>query len=166
MAQLHAIQMEPSTDLPLRRRPIEIDDFAAERRLGRMPTTPLLTLADELIRSAPPPPARPSVFVHGDLWPGNTVVAGNRILALIDWKLAGVGSPGVDLGELRKQVAIVYGDEAPRFILEGWERAAGTRPTDIPFWDATAALNTRTEYNGRASAARRDDFLRRAIARL
>lgn len=166
MARVHAIQMAPSEALPFRSRPIVIDDFAAERRLGRMPTTPLLTRADELVRALPAPAVARSVFVHGDLWPGNTVLVENRIRALIDWKLAGVGSPGVDLGELRKQVAIVYGQEAPKFVLEGWEHATGIRASDIAFWDATAALNTRTEYNGLASAASRDEFLRRAIAQI
>ncbi len=166
MARVHAIRMKPSPVLPFRPRPIVIDDFATERRLGRMPTTPLLTHADERLRAEPVPTAVSDVFVHGDLWPGNTVVAGKSVRGLIDWKLAGVGSPGVDLGELRKQVAIVYGQDAPRFVLEGWERATDTRALDISYWDATAALNTSTEYNGRESAARRDEFLSRAIAQL
>jgi aminoglycoside phosphotransferase (APT) family kinase protein len=80
--------------------------------------------------------------VHGDVWPGNVLVAGNTVRALIDWKTAGVGCPGVDLSELRKQVAIAYGADAPRYVLEGWEQATGTAAHDVPFWDATAALNT------------------------
>lgn len=88
------------------------------------------------------------------------------ISALIDWKTAGVGHPGVDLGELRKQVAIAYGDQSPRYVLEGWERAAGIRADDVPFWDATAALNTPTESNGPADTARRDAFLNAALAQL
>jgi len=43
---------------------------------------------------------------------------------LIDWKTAGVGNPGVDLGELRKQVAILYGGDAPKYALQGWERGS------------------------------------------
>ena len=88
------------------------------------------------------------------------------IRAMIDWKTAGVGHPGVDLGELRKQVAIAYGMKTPRYVLEGWERAAGTKARDVPFWDATAALNTPTESNGPADAARRDEFLSVALALL
>ncbi|MFD0474030.1 phosphotransferase family protein [Nonomuraea thailandensis] len=88
----------------------------------RAPTTALLHLADERVRAAKGP-GGPVVLVHGDVWPGNTVVAGGRIRGLIDWKTAGVGNPGVDLGELRKQVAISYDDDAPGLVLEGWERA-------------------------------------------
>jgi aminoglycoside phosphotransferase (APT) family kinase protein len=165
IARVHAIVFESRPALPFRPRPIAVDDFASERRLGRMPTTGLLRRADERIREIPAP-LRPTVFVHGDVWPGNTVVAGNQLRALIDWKTAGVGNPGVDLGELRKQVAIAYGDEAPKYVLEGWERAAGTQARDVPFWDATAALNTPTECNGPSDAARRDAFLSVAVAQL
>jgi aminoglycoside phosphotransferase (APT) family kinase protein len=130
-----------------------------------MPTTVLLQLADERVQAIKAPDV-PVVFVHGDVWPGNTVVAGGGVEALIDWKTAGVGNPGVDLGELRKQVAIRYDDDAPRHVLEGWERASGTRADDIPYWDAVAALNTPTESYSPHAARRRDDFLRAAIAQL
>jgi aminoglycoside phosphotransferase (APT) family kinase protein len=165
VARVHEIVFEPSAFLPYRPRPIAVDDFAGERRLGRMRTTDLLRSADELIRAAPTPEGR-AVFVHGDVWPGNILVAGDRVSALIDWKTAGVGHPGVDLGELRKQAAIFYGAEGPRYVLEGWERASGSRAQDVAYWDATAALNTPTESNGPAEAARRDDFLRAAVARI
>ena len=165
IAQLHTIVLAPRPELPFRPRPIAVDDFASERRLGRMPTTELLRRADERVHAIPVP-TRPTVFVHGDVWPGNTVLAGDTVRALIDWKTAGVGNPGVDLGELRKQVAIAYGEEAPKYVLDGWERAAGTSARDVPFWDATAALNTPTESNGPCDAARRDEFLSAAVAQL
>jgi aminoglycoside phosphotransferase (APT) family kinase protein len=165
IAQVHEIVFESRPELPFRPRPIAVDDFASERRLGRMPTTGLLRYADEQVLHRPAP-AGPTVFVHGDVWPGNTVVAGDTVRALIDWKTAGVGNPGVDLGELRKQVAIAYGSDAPIYVLEGWERAAGTDAGDLPFWDVTAALNTPTESDGPSEAARRDEFLRAAVAQL
>ncbi|MEV4539387.1 phosphotransferase [Asanoa sp. NPDC049518] len=78
IARVHRISLTPSDDLPPRTRPIAVDDFALERRSGRMPTTPLLARADELISGAPD---GPSVFVHGDVWPGNLMANGT----LIDW---------------------------------------------------------------------------------
>jgi hypothetical protein len=72
----------------------------------------------------------------------------------------------VDLGELRKQVAIAYGEQAPKHVLDGWERAAATSARDMPFWDATAALNTPTKSNRPRDAARRDKFLSAAVAQL
>ena len=60
-------------------------------------TTSPLELADERVH-ATPAPEEPVVFVHGDVWPGNPVIVDARVHALIDWKTAGVGNPGVDLG--------------------------------------------------------------------
>jgi aminoglycoside phosphotransferase (APT) family kinase protein len=165
IARVHTVSLDPQPRLPFRPRPIAVDDFARDRREGRMPTTALLRRADERIQAAEAPET-PVVFLHGDVWPGNTVVAGGRVRALIDWKTAGVGNPGVDLGELRKQVAIRYDDDAPGLVVEGWERARGARAEDIPYWDAVAALNTPTESYSPYAARRRDDFLRAAIAQL
>jgi aminoglycoside phosphotransferase (APT) family kinase protein len=94
------------------------------------------------------------------------VLVGGRVHALIDWKTAGVGDPGVDLGELRKQVAIFYDHDAPTYVLEEWERASDVQVDDVPYWDAVAALNTPTESYSPLAADRRDEFLSAAIAKL
>ena len=165
IARVHTVVLDPQPRLPFRPRPIAVDDFAHDRRVGRMPTTALLQSADERVQAIKAPDV-PVVFVHGDVWPGNTVVTGGGVQALIDWKTAGVGNPGVDLGELRKQVAILYDDDAPGHVLEGWERAAGARAGDVPYWDAVAALNTPTESYSPYAARWRDDFLQAALAQL
>lgn len=59
LARVHAVAMEPREHLPFRPRPIAVDDFAADRRNARMPTTPLLEKADELITSHGLPPGGP-----------------------------------------------------------------------------------------------------------
>jgi aminoglycoside phosphotransferase (APT) family kinase protein len=164
--------------LPYRSRPIGVDDRAAERRRGSMPTTPLLQEADEWVRSHGVPTAT-SVFLHGDVWAGNMLFEGDRCVALIDWKTAGVGDPGVDLGSLRMQMALRYGQDAPASVLEGWERQAGRAAIAVPFWDAVAALNTPTVMDGwpgfaddgspldaAAVTDRRDVFLRTALDQL
>ncbi len=166
IARTHRIPQAPTGRLPVRPRPIAVDDFARERRLGRLPTTPLLERADALLRGIAAP-SGPTVFVHGDVWPGNMMWRGPTCRALIDWKTAGVGDPGVDLGELRKQVAFANGPDAPRYVLEGWERAAGVRAGEaVPYWDAVAALNTPAVCDPPAHTARRDAFLRTALERL
>jgi aminoglycoside phosphotransferase (APT) family kinase protein len=161
--------MAPSKHLPFRPRPIAVDDFAADRRKGRMPTTPLLQAADELITTHGLPPGA-TAFVHGDVWPGNILWTGDDVAALIDWKTAGVGAPGVDLSGLRNQLAIMFGPDAPDLVLDGWERATGTEARDVAYWDAVAALNTPTEldreYRTTGATDRRDTFLRAALANL
>jgi aminoglycoside phosphotransferase (APT) family kinase protein len=165
IARTHQVPLVPSGDLPIRSRPIAVDDFVRERRLGRMRSTGLLQRADALTRTLDVTPGL-AVFVHGDVWPGNMVWTGSICRALIDWKTAGVGNPGVDLGELRKQVALASGQDAPRYVLQGWERASGVRATDVAYWDAIAALNTPTECDPPAHTARRDEFLRAALDKL
>jgi aminoglycoside phosphotransferase (APT) family kinase protein len=165
IAQLHTIVLAPQPEPPFRPRPIPADDFASERELGRMPTAELLRRADERVHAIPVP-TRPTVFIHGDVWPGNTVLAGDTVRALIDWKTAGVGYPGVDLGELRKQVAIAYGEEAPKYVLAAGNEPLVLQALDVPLWDTTAELNTPTESNGPCDAARRDEFLSDAVAQL
>lgn len=178
IAKVHAYTLEKQPDLPYRPRPIAVDDRAAERRRGRMPTTPLLQQADKQVRSRKVRAAR-SVFVHGDIWGGNMLWEADRCVALIDWKTAGVGDPGVDLGSLRMQVALQYGLDAPAHVLRGWEQQAGRPATAVPYWDAVAALNTPTMMEGwpgfaddgspldaSAVTERRDAFLRAALDQL
>lgn len=164
LARVHTFEMAPTDDLPFRPRPIAVDDFAGDRRCGRMPTTPLLQAADELVTAIDSPPEE-HVFLHGDVWPGNMIWSGDDVAALIDWKTAGIGAPGVDLCELRKQVAITFGPDAPDHVLDGWQRATGTMANDVAYWDAVAALNTPTELDG-APTPRRDAFLQDALTRL
>jgi aminoglycoside phosphotransferase (APT) family kinase protein len=103
----------------------------------------------------------------------------DRCVALIDWKTAGVGDPGVDLGSLRMQMALQYGQDAPAHVLEGWQRQAGRAAVAVPYWDAVAALNTPTVMHGwpgfaddgspldaAAVTERRDAFLRTALDQL
>jgi aminoglycoside phosphotransferase (APT) family kinase protein len=176
IARAHAVPLDPRPDLPLRVRPTSADDHARDRRNGSA-STPLLDLADERLR-AHGLPQGPTVFVHGDVWWGNTRWDGDRCFALIDWKDAGAGDPGVDLGQLRMQMAITYGSDTPDHVLEAWQRETGRQATDLAYWDAVAALNTPAELEGwpgyadgerldvSAIAERRDAFLRAALDRL
>ena len=133
--------------------------------LANEPTSPLLHLADEVVRRHGRPGGE-DVVLHGDVWPGNMVWQGDTCVGLIDWKTAGVGHPGVDLGNLRFQAAQLHGPDASELVLEGWEVEMGRRAADIASWDAVAALNTRTELDavdGEGATERRDAFLRSAL---
>ena len=141
-----------------------------------MPTTPLLAEADQRVRSYGVPQAA-SVLLHGDVWAGNMLFEGDHCVALIDWKTAGVGDPGVDLGSLRMNMALQYGQDAPTHVLEGWQEQTGRPATSVPYWDAVAALNTPTvmdgwlaeadsPLDGAAVTERRDIFLRTALDQL
>ncbi|GAB3740259.1 aminoglycoside phosphotransferase family protein [Microlunatus parietis] len=149
----------------------------ARRVVGVPRSTPLLHLADERIREHGRP-AEPTVFVHGDVWWGNTRWDGDHCFALIDWKDSGAGSPGVDLGNLRLQMAITYGVDTIDRVLEGWQLQAGRPAINLAYWDAIAGLRTPAVFEGYPGfedgepvgsstiAERRDDFLRGALDRL
>lgn len=175
LAKVHAFSVAPHEHLPFRPRPVAVDDFAAERREGRMPSTALLQQADEMTRQHGIPAGDP-VFVHGDAWPGNMLFEGDTCTALIDWKTAGVGHPGVDLSGFRLQMAMQYGPDAPGDVLRGWQDQAGREAGSVSYWDAVAALNTPTELSGfpgftgdggqldtASVTRRRDAFLRTAL---
>ncbi len=131
-AALQAIPLAPRAALPLRTRSIANVDFAARR---------LLTAAEERLEQLPAP-GGPTVFVHGDLWFGNTLWSGDRCTGLVDWDCAGAGSPGIDLSGARFDAALMFGLPAAEQVLEGWQRAASRRAERVAYWDVVAALGT------------------------
>lgn len=179
-AALYAISAEPSPALPLRTRPISASDYARARRLGADHATPLLEAADQEIRRLPVPAGR-RVFVHGDLWQGNTMWDDEALSGMLDWDMAGVGHYGVDLCSLRLDAALMYGQDAAEPVLAGWEQATGERAEDLAYWDVVAALNQpgdmaeftpsihgqgRDDLTAATLNERRDTFLRAALDRL
>jgi aminoglycoside phosphotransferase (APT) family kinase protein len=177
-ATLHAVALVPRPDLPLRVRPLADVDFAAQRRATG--PSPLLDAAEERLHELPMPQG-PTVFVHGDLWQGNTLWAEERCVGMIDWDAAGAGQPGIDLGTLRCDAAIMFGPPAAAEILEGWRRATGRQADAVAYWDLVAVLITPTDMTAWLGVAhdhervdldaatlnrRRDVFLRAALERL
>jgi aminoglycoside phosphotransferase (APT) family kinase protein len=142
---------------------------AATWVLANARSTPLLHLADEVVRRHGRPRGEP-VFLHNDVWPGNLLWIGDRCVGLIDWKEAGVGHPGVDLANLRMQSAMHHGPDGPMLVLEGWQDETGRKATDVAYWDALAALDTPANLDALdasfGTSERRDDFLRAALDQL
>jgi aminoglycoside phosphotransferase (APT) family kinase protein len=141
-ATLHAVATAPRPGLPLRVRPLADVDFAAERRTSG--STPLLEAAAERVNQVPIPQAGTGL-VHGDLWQGNTLWTGERCVGMVDWDAAGIGHPGIDLGTLRLDAAIMFGLPAAAVVLEGWRQAIGQQPNAMAYWDLVAALTTPTD---------------------
>ena len=185
-AALHAVPMDPRPALPLRTRSLEDMDFDAMRRAhGR---SPLFEEAEQAVATIPRPEGV-TVLIHGDLWQGNTMWEGDTLTGIIDWDAAGVGHFGVDLGPLRLDAAMFFGQPAADEVLTGWLQASG-HPLDdrggehaptVAYWDVVAALCTppdmahwlpaltgqgRPDLTAAAVNERRDTFLRTALARL
>lgn len=175
-ARINAI--EPPAGLPERDHPIPETDFAALRR--EQGTTRLLVEAEETAARARPSD-EPAVFVHGDLWQGNTLWDTGKLTAVVDWDMAGAGPAGIDLGSLRLDAAFAFGLDAIDEVLVGWEDAAGRPAANVAYWDLVAGLATptdmawfpsafadqgRPDLDRRTLTERRDEFLRQALARL
>ena len=104
---------------------------------------------------------------------------------------AGAGSPGIDLGTLRSDVALFFGSAplastglpAADEVLAGWQQAAVGLAEHVAYWDAAAALCTvgdmgyclpgdmlgevgRPDLNAALLTARRDAFLAAALDEL
>ncbi len=177
-AHLHSVLLEPSSALPARDRPIGGVDFAGMRQ--QEGASRLLREAEALIARIQLT-AEHTVFVHGDLWYGNTLWAGDRLSGLVDWDCAGAGAPGVDLGSLRCDAALCFGTAAAAAVLRGWEETAGRAAADVAYWDTVAALATlpdlgwfpaviadqgRPDLDRALLRERRDSFLREALEHL
>jgi aminoglycoside phosphotransferase (APT) family kinase protein len=174
-ATLRSVATGPRPDLPLRTRPLADVDFAAMRRSTG--SSPLLEAAAERVDQLPMPQGG-TVLVHGDLWQGNTLWTGERCVGMVDWDAAGVGHPGIDLGTLRLDAAIVFGLPAPDEVLEGWRQATGQAADTMAYWDLVAALTTppdmatwlpvahehgRVDLDAATLNARHNAFLRSAL---
>jgi aminoglycoside phosphotransferase len=133
LAAIHAIALEPTDDLPRRRRSLETVDFDA------LPPPADPTDADRVdrIRRATDEHPLPPIdqLVHGDLWQGNALWTGpqrTEHLGTIDWDQAGVGHPAIDLGTTRFDAAVFHGPDHADALLLGWRDARGTDDLDDP----------------------------------
>jgi aminoglycoside phosphotransferase (APT) family kinase protein len=116
-------------------------------RVGDDPTRHAIgTRARELLATAPP--GEGPVVVHGDFRMGNLVVAGDDVRAVLDWEVAGTGSPQLDLAWL-----LLFADSADWFgqghrldtrtrdaVVLRWERATGRRAEHLRWFDGLAGL--------------------------
>ena len=136
---IHSVSVEPSPALPVRFRSLDGIDFGSLR----VPETSaeLFSKARGVVATASPP-SETLVLVHGDLWQGNTLWEGSRHCGTLDWDCAGVGPAGVDLGSLRCDVAVMYGQHAADEVLAGWEQTSAARAANVAWWDLVAALST------------------------
>jgi aminoglycoside phosphotransferase (APT) family kinase protein len=178
-ARISTVAPGPSDALPGRAGPIA--DFPWARLRRERGASAILMQAEAAVARTEPEDTR-TALTHGDLWYGNTLWdEDGNLTAVLDWDAAGVGSPGIDLGSLRLDAALCYGQDAVAEVLSGWEGEAGRTAPDVPYWDAVAALATppdmawvaptiadqgRPDLTGSLLADRREAFLQAALTRL
>jgi aminoglycoside phosphotransferase (APT) family kinase protein len=126
---------------------VELDRWEAVLRRDQLEAYPELELAMVWLRdSAPRSPA--TVLVHGDFKPGNVLLEGDEITALLDWELAHLGDPMEDLGwvtqPLRVKEHLIPGVWERRDLFERYARATGFEvdETSVAWWSVFASYKT------------------------
>ncbi|MCW3055005.1 MAG: phosphotransferase family protein [Chthonomonadales bacterium] len=115
----------------------------------------------------------PSVLLHGDYWPGNTLWQGEELVAVIDWEDAAIGDPLIDLANSRLEILWALGYNAMYdFTRQYQSMSLLLDTTDLPFWDLWATLSPARNIStwgldppiARRMHAQLQDFLRAALA--
>jgi aminoglycoside phosphotransferase (APT) family kinase protein len=82
---------------------------------------------------------RPPTLIHDDYHPGNVLWHRDRISAIVDWTVPGIGQAAADACYLRLDVSLVRGLEAGDAVLAAYEAAMGEPIPDRPFWELLSA---------------------------
>jgi aminoglycoside phosphotransferase (APT) family kinase protein len=153
LAQIHAI--DPDGIPPYRRyhQPdrLRVPSWADDRSVWER----AIALAHE------PPPALPDRFIHRDFHPGNTLWEGAKLTGIIDWTSGSRGPAAVDLGHLRWNLALDYGQRVADAVLPHDEHH--------PYYDVVTALDVLDELPAdtpHAELLRFEEHVARALAAL
>jgi aminoglycoside phosphotransferase (APT) family kinase protein len=126
-------------------------DFAAVRPTLR--PEPLLELGIWWLHANVPQGARRVSFLQGDTGPGQLMFADDRLTALIDWELAHVGDPMLDLGVARMR-NMLYPVGPLHEPFTHYERVTG-RPLDRPALRYYTVMSTLLSPLGMAESLQR-----------
>ena len=84
----------------------------------------------------------PSVLLHGDYWPGNTLWNAGELVAVIDWEDAAIGDPLADLANSRLEILwALWGTTRWNQFTNRYQTLNPSLDiTNLPFWDLWSAL--------------------------
>ncbi|HJP83245.1 MAG TPA: phosphotransferase, partial [Fimbriimonadaceae bacterium] len=82
----------------------------------------------------------PTVFRHGDLWPGNLLWLDGRLSGIVDWENASIGEPLFDLAITRLDLLWVAGWVATTAFTEHYLALNPIDSSQLPTFDLVAAL--------------------------
>ncbi len=125
----------------------ELDRWEAVLRRDQLEPYPELELALGWLRHTAPDAAR-TVLVHGDFKPGNVLLEGDRIVALLDWELAHLGDPMEDLGwitqPLRQREHLIPGAWEQTELFARYTERTGidVDAAAVAWWNVLASFKT------------------------
>jgi aminoglycoside phosphotransferase (APT) family kinase protein len=84
-------------------------------------------------------PGNPSVLLHGDFWPGNTLWQDDRLAAVLDWEDAARGDPLADVANARLELLWLLGADAMEAFTRHYEALMpDVDLAGLPHWDLLA----------------------------
>jgi aminoglycoside phosphotransferase (APT) family kinase protein len=107
------------------------------------------------------PPELPDRFIHRDFHPGNTLWDAAKLTGVIDWTTGSRGPAAVDLGHLRWNLAVDYGERVADAVLP--------HPEHHPYYDVITALDVVADldtFDDRTEVDRLEAHVTRALAQL
>jgi aminoglycoside phosphotransferase (APT) family kinase protein len=125
----------------------ELDRWDQIRQVDQREDLPELDLARELLRACAPRAER-ITLVHADFKPGNILLDGNRVTALLDWELAHLGDPYEDLGwvtqPLRAGEHLIEGHWGGGDLIGHYRELTGRAIDDaaLRWWQAFSTFKT------------------------
>jgi aminoglycoside phosphotransferase (APT) family kinase protein len=126
LAAIHAFDWRaqlPAWEAP---RPLAGELGRWDRIMRQAPDPAWIALGERLgaALAAAVPADGPAGIVHGDYQPGNALFDGGRLVAILDWELAGIGDQRIDLGWLSMMAD-------PPGWADGWQPVAPVPPAEL-----------------------------------
>ena len=118
----------------------EVGRWEDELRRNQLEPIPELDLVSRWLRDRARPSQR-TVLVHGDFKPGNALLGGDKISALLDWETAHLGDPLEDLGwitnPVRRREHQIPGVWERKQIVEAYTQITGytVDPDELLWWN-------------------------------
>lgn len=144
LATVHAVDWRragldfllPSAEAPS---PLESDLAAWRARAShaRIDRAPLLVTLGDFLRRNEPADAR-YAFLHGDPNPGNYLVEGDLVTAVLDWEVASIGDPRADLGFYSALLTVfggVPGPDGHTVLSEAYQAVTGTPLHNLAYYE-------------------------------
>jgi len=125
----------------------ELAKWEAVLREDQLEAYPELDLAIDRFR-ATAPPSTGTVLVHADFKPGNMLLDGDDVVALLDWELAHLGDPLEDLGwvtqPLRTKEHLIDGAWSAADLVHRYAERTGRAvdPAALAWWSAFSTFKT------------------------
>jgi aminoglycoside phosphotransferase (APT) family kinase protein len=125
----------------------ELDRWESILRHDQLEPLPELDFAISVLRESAPR-STGTVLVHADFKPGNLLLDGDRVTALLDWELAHLGDPLEDLGwvtqPLRAGEHAVPGAWSAADLVAHYVQATGSEvdPRNLAWWVTFSTFKT------------------------